>query len=216
MARQTDSIRHLVILGHPAARSFNRVVAETYCDTVRESGQEAELRDLYAIGFDPLLKDDERPGQPGFRLSPDVAAEIEPLRSADVVTLIYPIWFGMPPAIIKGYVDRVLGAGLAPQAMREGGPGSLLHGKHFRIITSSASSRAWLEEQGQWLSLRQAFDTYLSTIFSVRSHDHLHFDAIAEGMSARYVEECRAVTHQKVREWCAMVLSERWRAAASA
>lgn len=205
-------IGHLVVLGHPAGRSFNRAIAECYCRAVEDCGQRAELRDLYAIGFDPLLKDEERPGRPDFTPSPDVAAEIDLLREASVVTLVYPIWFGMPPAIIKGYVDRVLGSGVVPGDIRAGAPRSLLHGKHLRLITTSGSTRPWLEEQGQWLSLRQAFDTYLATIFSVRSHDHLHFDAVVEGTGQRYVDECCSATHEKTREWCARVLSEHRRA----
>lgn len=203
-----EPIRHLVVLGHPAAESFNRTIAECYRRSVGECGQEAVLRDLYAIGFDPLLKDAERPGSADFAPSPDVAAELELLRGASVVTLVYPIWFGMPPAIIKGYVDRVLGSGVTPRDIKAGAPQSLLHGKHLRLITSSASTRPWLEEQGQWLALRQAFDTYLATIFSVSSHDHLHFDAIVAGTNQRYVEECCLATHEKTREWCATVLSE--------
>ncbi|WP_213981331.1 NAD(P)H-dependent oxidoreductase [Sphingomonas sp. dw_22] len=208
-----ETIRHVVVLGHPAEHSFNHTIAETYCQTVRECGQEAVLRDLYAIGFDPLLKDAERPGKPGFTPAPDVAAELDLLRDASVVTLVYPIWFGMPPAIIKGYVDRVLGSGVAPHDIQTGATQSLLHGKHLRLLTSSASTRPWLEEQGQWVSLRQAFDTYLSTIFSVRSHDHVHFDAIVEGTRDRLVEECRMVVHEKTREWSALVLSEHRRPA---
>ncbi|WP_454887510.1 NAD(P)H-dependent oxidoreductase [Sphingomonas oryzagri] len=60
--------RHVVILAHPNPGSFNGLVADAYCDAVRTCGQEAIVRDLYALGFDPALKDHERPGRPGFAL----------------------------------------------------------------------------------------------------------------------------------------------------
>jgi len=207
-----DPIRHLVVLGHPAPRSFNRTVAETYCETVCACGHQAELRDLYAIGFDPLLKADERRATPSFEPAPDVAAELELLRASEVVALVYPIWFGMPPAIIKGYVDRVLGAGFAARNVRHGASHPILQGKHLMILSSSASTRAWLEEQGQWVSLRQAFDTYLTMIFALESHHHLHFDSIVEDCQPHYLEECLESVRGDVRSFCARLFDERRRA----
>lgn len=207
--RANDPIRHVVVLGHPAKDSFNRAVAEAYCEAVRESGQKAVLRDLYAIGFDPLLKAEERPGSEDFVPTADVQAEIDLLRDSAIVTLIYPIWFGMPPAIIKGYIDRVLGAGFAARNLTTGTPHRLLHGKRLMLFSSSASTLPWLEEQGQWMGLRQAFETYLSAIFGMEQNEHVHFDAIVDGLQSRFVEEHLATVREKARAVCAAMLSER-------
>lgn len=202
-------IRHLVVLGHPAAHSFCRTVAETYCRTVRDSGQETVLRDLYAMGFDPALKACEWPDTPGFKPAPEVAEELGLLRDSAVVTLVYPIWFGMPPAMIKGYIDRVLGAGFPAKQIKQGTKHPLLHGKRMMIFTSSASTLPWLEERGQWLSLRQAFDIYLETIFSLQCTHHVHFDAITEGLKPRSVEELLEEVPAAARKLCSELLSER-------
>lgn len=206
-------IRHLVVLGHPAPSSFNHAVVETYYDTVRECGQEAVIRDLYAMGFDPLLKADERPGA-GFAPAADVQVELDLLRDSAIITLVYPIWFGMPPAIIKGYVDRVLGAGFVARDIKSALPHPLLHGKHLMQFSSSASTRPWLEQQGQWLSLRQGFDIYLATIFGLRDSEHVHFDAVVEGLKPRFVDEHLAKVREKARSVCALALSERHEAQA--
>src|SRR3954467_1179436 len=103
----TSAPRHAVILCHPDPKSFNRAVADAYCDAVRKQGQEVMVRDLYAMGFDPVLKAEERPTVDNFKLSEDVEAEIALLASSDVFVLVYPIWFGTPPAMLKGYVERV-------------------------------------------------------------------------------------------------------------
>src|SRR4051812_44732224 len=123
--RMTDAVqtpaspaRHAVILCHPDAHSFNHAIAETYCDAVRANGQEAILRDLYAIGFDPVLKANERPTLAGFAPSADVERELAVLRTCDVFVLVYPIWFGTPPAMVKGYIERVLGSGVNPKAVQ--------------------------------------------------------------------------------------------------
>ena len=109
---------HAVILCHPDPHSFNAAVAQRYCETVRENGQTAVLRDLYQMRFNPVLHSDERPQTHDIVFAADVAAEIEEIRSADVFVLIYPIWFGTPPAMLKGYVERVFGAGFDHQIGR--------------------------------------------------------------------------------------------------
>ena len=116
-ARPAD-IRHPVVLGHSEPASFNHAITQTYRSAVEACGQMVVTRDLYEIDFDPLLKAHEQPGKPGFHLSNDVDVELEEVRQAAVIVLIYPIWFGMRPAIIKGYVERVLGADLPPVGRR--------------------------------------------------------------------------------------------------
>jgi NAD(P)H dehydrogenase (quinone) len=204
----SDRIRHLVVLGHPAARSFNRSVALAYCEAVHDCGQEPVVRDLYAMGFDPLLKAEERPGTARFAPAPDVEQELELLRGAAAITLIYPIWFGMPPAIVKGYVDRVLGAGFVARALKQGTPHPLLHGKRLAQFTTSASTRPWLEERGQWSGMRAAFDTYLATIFGLTKGEHVHFDAIVDPLSPAYAEECLGQVRERTRVLCSELLNE--------
>jgi NAD(P)H dehydrogenase (quinone) len=206
-------IGHLVLLGHPAPGSFNHSMAMAYCAAVRDCGQSATLRDLYAIGFNPLLGAAERPDSAGFTPAPDVEAELDLIRASQVITLVYPIWFGMPPAIIKGYVDRVFGAGFAAHDIKAGSPHPLLHGKRLVILSSSAATRPWLDQQGQWESLRQAFDTYLTTIFSLHSCDHLHFDAVVSGLGAQIVREDIAKVEEQARKTCSQILAERHAAA---
>lgn len=110
--------RHVVVLAHPDPTSFNAAIAHAYCETVRECGQEAILRDLYAMGFDPILKNAERPDRREFEIAQDVRVELQNFDECDVVALIYPIWFGLPPAMMKGYVDRVIGAGVSPHEVQ--------------------------------------------------------------------------------------------------
>jgi len=100
-------LRHAIIASHPDANSFTLAIARDYAEAVRSHGHEAIVRDLYQRGFDPVLNLEERNGEPGA----DVLAEWETLGEIDVFVLVYPIWFGAPPAMIKGYIDRVFGAG---------------------------------------------------------------------------------------------------------
>ena len=175
--------RHVVILCHPDERSFNAAAARTYCETVRSLGHEAILRDLYRLGFDPVLKAGERSTAGGQALSDDVTAELDSIRGADIFVLVYPIWFGTPPAMMKGYVERVLGAGFSYRAIQARQPHPLLGGRHLLSVTSSASTSTWLDLRGAWSSLRDVFDNYLANAFSMASSHHLHLESVVEDMS---------------------------------
>lgn len=191
----TACYKHAVILAHPEAQSFNASVARAYCDAVAAKGQVAEMRDLYRIGFDPRLTAEERPGSPSFRPRDDVATELDAIADADVFVFVYPIWFGMPPAMIVGYVDRVLGAGFGHRKVKARARHAFMSGKHLLSITTSGTSIQWLDEQGAYLSLRDVFDGYLAHAFSMVSNEHLHLSNIVDGMEERYArEELQLVT----------------------
>lgn len=197
--------KHVVILCHPEPASFNMAVARTYCETVEACGHRAVLRDLYRMAFDPVLKVSERPNAPNFAISPDVAAELEILADAAVLVLVYPIWFGTPPAMLKGYVERVLGAGVTYRAVESGEGHPVIAGKKMVSFTSSGTSRPWLEEQGAWLSLRDIFDHYLKRAFSLASDDHLHLGSIGDGISERFMQENLAEVRERARLVCSEV-----------
>ncbi|WP_242185950.1 NAD(P)H-dependent oxidoreductase [Sphingomonas sp. CARO-RG-8B-R24-01] len=204
-----QALRHVVVLGHPAADSFNHAIADRYCSTVRACGQEADLRDLYALDFDPRLRADHRPGTLGNHLSNDVSRELGLLRQADVVVFVYPLWFGMPPAIIKGYVDRVLGAALTPEAIVKNIPDAVLEGRTFATFSTSATTRAWLEEQGQWMSLHQAFDRYLLSIFGMQDGGHTHFEAVVDDLNPQYAREMLQSVEETARRLCSTLAAAR-------
>jgi len=201
--------RHVVILAHPDPHSFNAAVAEAYCETVRACGQEAIVRDLYAMGFDPVLKDAERPAKHAIVLSPDVSAELDAIRGADIYTLIYPIWFAMPPAMMKGYIDRVLGAGVTAQDIQHHAGEGVLSRRHMLSITSSGAREIWLDEQAQVESLRNVFSRYLFHAFAMASCEHLHLGGIVEGFSKRFIDEDLRDVHERARRVCAMLAAER-------
>ncbi|WP_454887515.1 NAD(P)H-dependent oxidoreductase [Sphingomonas oryzagri] len=207
--------RHIVVLAHPSPDSFNANVARTYCDTVRSCGQDAIVRDLYTLGFDPVLKDEERPRAEGITLSPDVEAELEMIRGADMYTLIYPIWFAMPPAILKGYIDRVFGAGVTAREIQERTGQGVLNGRHMLSIVSSGTREVWLDEQGQIESLRGLTSHYLLHAFGMKSCEHLHLGGVVEGFSRRFVDQALYDVHERARDVCAMLATERNAAAVS-
>lgn len=210
----STSPKHVVVLCHPEETSFNATVAREYCATAEEIGHEVLLRDLYRMDFDPVLKANEQSDSAHFARADDVAAELDLLAGASVFVLVYPIWFGTPPAMLKGYVERVLGSGFSHRAVRARSPSPLLTGAHLLSLTSSGTTKQWLDEQGAWLSLRNVFDHYLQNAFSMKSAEHVHFSAVVEGLKKRFVEEYLEQVREAARKVSSLVGSERHHAAA--
>lgn len=193
-------LKHSVIVCHPSKDSFTSAVADRYCVAVRGSGHDVVLRDLYRMGFDPVLKDTERPSERNSALSDDISCELELLAGSDIFVLVYPIWFGMPPAMLKGYVDRVFGAGFSHRALRERATHPLLSGKTLLSFTSSGNSEQWLDEQGAFESLINVFDTYLRRAFSMAGAHRVHFSNIVENTKKAYVDECLFEVERQARQ----------------
>ena len=112
-----------VVLAHPEAQSFNAHLANTARHTLEALGWTVSLTDLYQSGFDPCERSDhyasplnaarfdvqseQRHASGEGTIPADVAAEIALLDQADLVILQYPMWWHLPPAKLKGWLDRV-------------------------------------------------------------------------------------------------------------
>ncbi len=101
----------LIILGHPDPRSFNHAIAGAAEATLLGSGHSVVLHDLYLEQFDPLLKADEIPQSAST--PQDIAKQCRELQEADGVVIVHPNWWGQPPAVLKGWIDRVVRPGVA-------------------------------------------------------------------------------------------------------
>ena len=119
----------LVVHAHPEPRSFCSALKDTAVEQLSAAGCEVTLSDLYAQGFRPDLSAEDftsrengaflRPmeeqahGVTTGTLAPEVAREVERLRSANLVVFTAPMWWFSVPAMLKGWFDRVLVNGYA-------------------------------------------------------------------------------------------------------
>ena len=112
----------LIILGHPDPQSFNHAIASGVHDALRNDGHHVTLHDLYGEGFEPLLPLQEIPE--GGAIPVVIRRHCEELQSADGIVIVHPNWWGQPPAILKGWIDRVFRPGVAYRfAECDGGEG---------------------------------------------------------------------------------------------
>ena len=133
-------MRFLVIYAHPVGDSFQSALHRGVVDALTAAGNEVDDCDLYAEGFEPVLTADERRAY--HSPTPEtvsVAREIERLRRAEGLVLVFPTWwFGMP-AILKGYFDRVWIPSVAFE-LRNGHTIPLLQNiQRFAVITTYGS-----------------------------------------------------------------------------
>ena len=137
-------MRYSVILGHPRPGSFNHAIAQVACESLREGGHDVVFHDLQAEGFDPVLPADEL-GRDAI-LPPDIIRHCDEIVAADGIVIVHPNWWGQPPAILKGWVDRVLRMGTAYKfATNEKGEGvavGLLQARWAMVITTSNTPQA--------------------------------------------------------------------------
>jgi NAD(P)H dehydrogenase (quinone) len=174
-------MNHAVIFSHPNPGSYTASVAHAYQKAAASLGHCVLVRDLYRMGFDPRLEISEL-GRNSYNWPEDILRERELLRNVDVFALIYPLWLYTPPAMIKGYLERVFGFGFAY------GPGGcsanpMLSGRKLLIFTSSGLPAEWGTETGNFESLAASFSRYFASVCGLQLLDHVHFGGLP-GQSA--------------------------------
>jgi len=129
----------LVLLGHPQRGSFNHSLAEIVVATLEKSGHEVVFHDLYAEAFDPVMTAAEITIH--GPVDPEIARHCEELAAAEGIVVIHPNWWGQPPALLKGWIDRVVLPGVAYRFLEgdngEGIPEGLLKAKTAVVLNSS-------------------------------------------------------------------------------
>ncbi len=101
----------MLVLSHPDPGSFNHAIAARIASVLVDDGHHVDSHDLYAEHFQPVLENDEI--QRRFSFDDGFVRYSRELSDAHGVIFVYPDWWGMPPAILKGWIDRIIRPGLA-------------------------------------------------------------------------------------------------------
>ena len=137
--QRPSTMRISLIVAHPAAGSFNHAIAAAAREQLIAEGHAVAYHDLYAERFDPLITPAELTSRSPIPAA--MAAHCEEAATADGFVIVHPNWWGQPPAILKGWVDRVLRAGVAYRFVEgddgEGVPVGLLRARAAIIFNTS-------------------------------------------------------------------------------
>lgn len=134
-------MRALVIYCHPEPSSFTAAVRDAVLEELKAAGAETRMIDLYAEGFDPILSRAEWNGY--FEAEADttpVAAHVEAVRWADGLIFVYPTWWYGLPAMLKGWLERVMLPGVAFSLGESGLKPQLTHIRSLHIFTTCGAS----------------------------------------------------------------------------
>jgi 1,4-dihydroxy-2-naphthoate polyprenyltransferase len=124
----------LVVLGHPRLDSLCGALANAYCEGARAAGVELKRLNLADLEFDPHVR---TPSPNQQALEDDLRSARSQVEWADHLVFVYPTWWGTVPALLKGFLDRILLPGFAFRTC-EGGTGyeGLLQDRSAQLITT--------------------------------------------------------------------------------
>ena len=109
-----------LILGHPKPASLNHAFAEAVASALVKDGHQLRMHDLYRERFDPVLSAAETRGSASN--DPLVELHCREATEAEGFVIVHPNWWGQPPALLKGWIERVFRFGLAYRFDEATGP----------------------------------------------------------------------------------------------
>jgi NAD(P)H dehydrogenase (quinone) len=128
----------LVILGHQNKGSFCHAITDAAVGELEALGHQVVYHDLYDEKFDPVLPQAEIPKD--APLPPVIQKHCDEVAAAEGYVVVHPNWWGQPPAILKGWLDRVFRQGVVYEFTLDGVNG-FLKGKTAVVITTSNTPR---------------------------------------------------------------------------
>lgn len=135
-------MRTLIILGHPDKKSFSANLADAYEKGAKEKGGDVMRINLIDLKFDPILRNGYNRIQ---NLEPDLVEAQRLIKWANHLVFVFPVWWSAPPALLKGFIDRVFLPGFAFKYREHSSMwDKLLTGKSSRLIITSDAPVAWL------------------------------------------------------------------------
>jgi putative NADPH-quinone reductase len=129
----------LAIIGHQNPGSFCHAIAKTAIEELQSLGHEVIFHDLYQERFDPILPHAEIPKD--AVLDPVVEKHCDEVAAAAGYLIVHPNWWAQPPAILKGWLDRVFRQGVVYHFGDKGAVIGHLTGKTAVVITTSNTPR---------------------------------------------------------------------------
>ncbi|HEY4525664.1 MAG TPA: NAD(P)H-dependent oxidoreductase [Candidatus Paceibacterota bacterium] len=167
-------MKYLIVYAHPNPKSFCAGILERVESTIKAKGDEAVVRDLYTMNFNPILSGADLASFKNGGLAEDIKTEQDNIRSADIIVFIYPVWWTGLPAIMKGYVDRVISYGFAYKYVENGVEG-LLPDKKVISFSTNGTPQDVYEKSGMFDSLNQTSDDGIFRFCGIQVLGHHYF-----------------------------------------
>ncbi len=164
----------LVVIGHQARGSFCHAIAATAIEALEGAGHRVIYHDLYEEHFDAILPASEIPKQ--AELDPVVQKHCDEVAAADGYVIVHPNWWAQPPAILKGWLDRVFRQGVVYE-FTEAGVNGFLKGKTAQVFTTSNTPR---NVELEWFGdpLENLWKTCVFDLCGLKDFERRNFESI--------------------------------------
>lgn len=171
-------MKHLIVYAHPKEDSFNHAILETTIKTLEAKDDSVVVRDLYALRFDPVLSANDMKEISSGNIPQDIATEQGYITDADVIIVIYPIWWTSMPAILKGYFDRIFTYGFAYKYGQDGNIEGLLSGKKALLFSTHGAPNAYYDSVGMTEAFKNTSDVGIFGFVGAEVKEHVFFGEV--------------------------------------
>jgi putative NADPH-quinone reductase len=181
--------RIAIVVGHGRANTYCEALGEAYRSGAEAAGHETKLFVTAAMAFDPILREAYVRVQPR---EPDLDEAYQAFQSSDHLVFIFPLWLGDMPAILKGFLERLLQPELVEPA-KTGKFVKVLRGKSARIIVTMGMPafvyRWWFGAHAVKLLKRNILG--FMGVSSMRTTIHGNIEGVGAKTRRQWLEEAR-------------------------
>ncbi len=185
-----------IVVGNPKRDSYCEALGKAYLRGAESGGHEAKLFLLADMTFDAILREGYRREQP---LEPDLVAAREALRASEHMVFVFPLWCGDMPAIMKGFIERIMQPDLlVVQASHGSARWKIFKGKSARIVMTMGMP-GWFY---RWyygahaLKLLKRNILHFAGVKPVRSTVYGMIEAVGDETRRQWMREVEALGHQ--------------------
>lgn len=170
-------MKYLVVYVHPSPKSFNHAILETISGELKKGEKEFKVRDLYKIGFNPVLSTKDLSAIEKGAVPEDIKKEQNYISKADTLIFICPIWWSAMPAMLKGYIDRVFSLKFAYDITADRAIG-LLKGKKVFIVSTTGASKEDYQKMGAFKMMNMSIDMAIFQFSGMKVIGHKYFSSV--------------------------------------
>jgi len=155
---------NLIVSCAPIEKSLTNELKEEITKVLIKRSENVEIRNLYDLKFNPVISQEDIFLASKGQYKPDVKVEQRYVKNADNIILLFPLYQSSMPALMKGYIDRVMCQNFAYSYDENGKITKLMEGKTVTILSPMGSEIEYYEQT----SLKQAMDMVFRSIFTFR------------------------------------------------
>lgn len=182
----------LVVYAHPNPESFNAAIHQQVCEDLKSADHQVHSIDLYAEDFEASMSRTEREKYMTPENTQGLEDHVAKLRWADALVLVYPTWWMGPPAILKGWLDRVWLPGIVATFSEGKVQPGLTNIRKIMVITTQGASKWRMTLIGN--PPRKMFKYSMKACTKAASFEWLalySMDSATDEKRARFLEKVR-------------------------